>query len=101
MKTYKNGFINNPLTLGVNATVYTHTHTQKRINNPPPPHTHTHTYARTQAHTHTHTQVGDVRAIKTTRGFSGIPITESGEIGSKILGLVCTRDIDFVGEPKP
>ena len=39
-----------------------------------------------------------MRAIKTTRGFSGIPITESGEIGSKILGLVCTRDIDFVGE---
>ena len=43
-------------------------------------------------------QVGDVRAIKTTRGFSGIPITESGKIGSKILGMVCTRDIDFVGD---
>ena len=39
VKTYKNGFINNPLTLGVGATVK------------------------------------DVRHIKDTRGFSGIPIT--------------------------
>lgn len=62
VKTFKNGFINNPLTLGVNATVK------------------------------------DVREIKQTRGFSGIPITESGAIGSKILGMVCTRDIDFVGD---
>ena len=62
VKTYKNGFINNPMTLGVTATVR------------------------------------DVRHIKETKGFSGIPITENGKIGSKLLGIVCTRDIDFVGD---
>mmetsp|Transcript_26947 Transcript_26947/g.63556 ORF Transcript_26947/g.63556 Transcript_26947/m.63556 type:complete len:556 (+) Transcript_26947:115-1782(+) len=62
VKRYKNGFINDPLTMGTNATVK------------------------------------DIRNIKFERGFSGIPITESGKIGSKLLGMVCTRDIDFVGD---
>lgn len=62
VKTYKNGFINNPLTLGVDA------------------------------------KVRDVRMIKQERGFSGIPITDTGKIGGKLLGMVCTRDIDFVGD---
>jgi hypothetical protein len=28
-------------------------------------------------------------------GFSGIPITESGHVGSKLLGLCTSRDIDL------
>jgi len=42
--------------------------------------------------------VGDIREIKATKGFSGIPITDNGQIGGKLLGLVCTRDFDFVGD---
>ena len=40
----------------------------------------------------------DIRAVKQSRGFSGIPITDTGRIGGALLGIVCTRDIDFVGD---
>lgn len=62
VKRYKNGFINDPLTMSTEA------------------------------------KVKDIRQVKVEKGFSGIPITESGKIGSKLLGMVCTRDIDFVGD---
>jgi len=42
--------------------------------------------------------VGDIRAIKAEKGFSGIPITDTGKIGGTLLGMVCTRDIDFTGD---
>lgn len=42
--------------------------------------------------------VGDIRSIKHNKGFSGIPITDTGLIGGKLLGMVCTRDIDFCGD---
>ncbi|EKX49436.1 IMPDH, inosine-5'-monophosphate dehydrogenase, eukaryote-type, purine salvage [Guillardia theta CCMP2712] len=62
VKRYKNGFITDPITLGLDA------------------------------------KVKDVRRIKVEKGFSGIPITETGKIGGKLVGMVCTRDIDFVGD---
>jgi len=37
----------------------------------------------------------DVDAIKRENGFSGIPITEDGTLGSKLVGIVTNRDIDF------
>ncbi|CAF2591332.1 unnamed protein product [Rotaria sp. Silwood2] len=40
--------------------------------------------------------VADVYAIKKLHGFSGIPVTESGKINSKLLGLITFRDIDFL-----
>jgi len=40
--------------------------------------------------------VADVLASKKKFGFSGIPITESGQIGAKLVGLVTQRDIDFL-----
>ncbi|KAF9975616.1 inosine-5'-monophosphate dehydrogenase [Actinomortierella ambigua] len=40
--------------------------------------------------------VADVLTIKEKFGFCGIPITENGKLGSKLLGIVTARDIQFV-----
>jgi CBS domain-containing protein len=37
-----------------------------------------------------------MQAIKASHGYSGIPVTEGGRMGSKLLGIVAGRDIDFV-----
>jgi IMP dehydrogenase len=34
--------------------------------------------------------------LKDKNGFTGYPITESGKIGSKLLGLITLRDLDFL-----
>lgn len=39
--------------------------------------------------------IGDVDAIKERHGFSSIPITENGQVGAKLVGLVTNRDIDL------
>ncbi|KAJ3102686.1 Inosine-5'-monophosphate dehydrogenase 2 [Phlyctochytrium planicorne] len=41
-------------------------------------------------------RVEQVLAIKETFGFCGIPITETGRLHSKLLGIVTSRDIDFI-----
>lgn len=41
----------------------------------------------------------DVRHIKNTLGYSGIPITESGEMGGKLVGIISNRDTSFVENP--
>lgn len=40
--------------------------------------------------------VGDVVRIKNEKGFGGIPITDTGKMKGKLLGIVTTRDIDFM-----
>eukprot|EP01048_Picozoa_sp_COSAG05_P018218 COSAG05_NODE_2625_length_2828_cov_2.465005_3_plen_85_part_00 len=40
--------------------------------------------------------VDDVLAIKQKYGFSGIPITENGLMGGKLVGMVTNRDTDFI-----
>lgn len=42
--------------------------------------------------------VGDVVALKEKHGYSGIPITENGAMGGKLLGIVSNRDITFVDD---
>jgi IMP dehydrogenase len=42
--------------------------------------------------------IGDVFNLKEKHGFSGVPVTEDGKIGSKLLGIVTSRDIDFIDD---
>jgi len=41
-------------------------------------------------------RIKDIDAIKNQYGYSGIPITEDGKVGSKLVGIVTNRDIDFI-----
>ncbi|HEY9686642.1 MAG TPA: IMP dehydrogenase [Coleofasciculaceae cyanobacterium] len=38
----------------------------------------------------------DIDEIKKKFNFSGVPVTENGKMGSKLLGIVTNRDIDFI-----
>ncbi|KAK5581364.1 hypothetical protein RB653_001396 [Dictyostelium firmibasis] len=41
-------------------------------------------------------KLSDVDVIKQKYGFSGIPITDTGKIGGKLVGIVTSRDTDFI-----
>ncbi len=40
--------------------------------------------------------IEDVDRIKSKYGFSGIPITEDGQMGSRLVGIVTSRDTDYI-----
>ncbi len=40
-------------------------------------------------------KISDIDKIKEKYGFSGVPITENGRMGGKLLGIVTRTDIDF------
>jgi len=42
--------------------------------------------------------VAEVHALKEELGFSGFPVTEGGKIGAKLIGMLTSRDVDFVKE---
>lgn len=42
--------------------------------------------------------VSKLHELKTARGFSSVCVTDTGALGGKLLGLVSTRDIDFVND---
>lgn len=42
--------------------------------------------------------VVDIEKLQTARGFTSACITDTGELGGRLLGIVTTRDIDFVND---
>lgn len=44
--------------------------------------------------------IEDIDRIKREFGFCGVPITETGRMGSKLIGIVTNRDVDFVEDRK-
>ncbi|CCF59830.1 hypothetical protein KAFR_0I00490 [Kazachstania africana CBS 2517] len=42
------------------------------------------------------TTVAEVKAMKEQHGFSGFPVTEGGKFPGKLLGLVTSRDVQFL-----
>ncbi|KAL2755077.1 hypothetical protein ACRALDRAFT_1064802 [Sodiomyces alcalophilus JCM 7366] len=41
------------------------------------------------------TTIGETKALKAKWGFGGFPVTENGKLGSKLLGIITNRDIQF------
>ncbi|KAL5259890.1 hypothetical protein ACHWQZ_G010120 [Mnemiopsis leidyi] len=40
--------------------------------------------------------INDVKKVKEMYGFSGVAITDTGKLGGRLLGMVTSRDIDFI-----
>ncbi|RLV83769.1 Inosine-5'-monophosphate dehydrogenase [Meyerozyma sp. JA9] len=39
--------------------------------------------------------VGEVKKMKATMGFTSFPVTETGKVGGKLVGIVTSRDVQF------
>lgn len=46
------------------------------------------------------TTIEEVWALKEKLGYSGFPVTDNGKIGGKLVGILTSRDIDFVQEER-
>jgi IMP dehydrogenase len=40
--------------------------------------------------------VSDLDSIRQMKKISGVPVTEDGHVGSKLVGLISNRDTDFL-----
>jgi len=44
--------------------------------------------------------IADVKKIQQQFGFSGFPVTDNGKVGGELLGMLTSRDTDFLDESK-
>jgi len=44
--------------------------------------------------------VADMDRVKAEKGFSGLPVTENGKVGGKLIGIVTARDADRVEDTR-
>ncbi|KAK9809215.1 hypothetical protein WJX72_011502 [[Myrmecia] bisecta] len=42
--------------------------------------------------------IADLEALKASKGFGSVCVTDTGAVGGKLLGIVTTRDYDFVAD---
>lgn len=43
--------------------------------------------------------IGDVRRVRDRHGFSGMPVTDTGDLRGKVIGVVTKRDVEFEENP--
>ena len=43
-------------------------------------------------------KISDVDKLEAEFGYSGIPITVDGKLGSRLVGIVTNRDIDYIDD---
>ena len=43
-----------------------------------------------------HERISELDNLKVVQGYSSVPITENGQLGGKLLGIVTSRDIDLM-----
>lgn len=79
VKRYEQGFITDPLILGPTRTVAD-------------------VYAIKKLHGFSGRQTKENHWFSFIRSITGIPVTESGKINSRLLGLITFRDIDFLSK---
>ena len=86
VKRFKNGFILDPFTVGPSNTLQD-LDDIKAQHRPPRPNPDPNPNSNPDPNPNPH---------QAQHGFSGCPVTESGKMGGKLLGIVTTRDHDFV-----
>jgi IMP dehydrogenase len=81
VKRFKNGFITDPLVLKAEDKVFYFSLVIRKSSN----------LSLKITYSLHSLQISDIDAIKAKYGFSGVPITVDGRMGSKLVGIVTTR----------
>ena len=44
--------------------------------------------------------VAQVLSVKERQGFAGVPVTDNGKMGGVLVGIITSRDVDFIPKEK-